>query len=52
MNTPRRKQRGITERGFATMAAGGSHHRGKPRSIGAVQNKSLQLKTTPGGIND
>jgi hypothetical protein len=39
MNTPRRKQRGITERGFAPMAAGGSHHRGKPRSIGAVQNK-------------
>jgi len=33
MNPPRRKQRGITERGFATVTAGGIHPRGKPRGI-------------------
>jgi hypothetical protein len=33
MNPPRRKQRGITERGFAPITAGGIHPRGKPRGI-------------------
>ena len=33
MNPPRRKQRGITERGFAPITAGGSHPRSKLRGI-------------------
>ena len=33
MNPPRGKPRGITERGFAPIIAGGIHPRGKPRGI-------------------
>jgi hypothetical protein len=44
MNPPRRKQRGIAERGFAPMTAGGIHPRSKLRGIEPSQLNLLQMR--------
>ena len=46
MNPPRSKLRGITERGFAPITAGGIHPRGKPRGI-----EPSRLKTKTRAVN-
>jgi len=44
MNPPRGKPRGITERGFAPITAGGIHPRGKPRGIEPSRLKECELR--------